>query len=354
MKHFAVARPARAIVAVLAMSLWLVSCNRQREQVYQEEFFAFGTLVSVSLYGVDKDLAGKAVAAINEDFNYMHRTWQPWEAGPLARVNQLLALQGTFSVPPSVRPLTLQARELSRASGGLFNPAIGRLIKLWGFSQEPPPSGPPPDPKAIAALVAAKPSMDDLAIDGVEMRAINPAVALDFGAYAKGYGVDRAIEHLRELGVENAIVNAGGDLRAIGSKGGRPWRIGIRNPRGEGILASVNVTGDESVFTSGDYERFYEYQGKRYHHIIDPRTGYPARGVSSVTVIHSNAAVADAAATALFIAGVKDWPAVAKAMGVNQVMLVDAQGRIYMSKAMVPRIHFEATPAPAVTVSEAS
>ena len=141
--------------------------------------------------------------------------------------------------------------------------------------------------------------------------------------------------------VENAIINAGGDLRVIGQHGNRPWRIGIRHPRESRILASIEVSGDTSVFTSGDYERFFEVDGQRYHHIIDPRTGYPASSTTSVTIIHSNAATADAAATALFVAGPDQWPSTARNMGIRYVMLIDKQGTIHMNPAMQSRIHFE-------------
>jgi thiamine biosynthesis lipoprotein len=164
-------------------------------------------------------------------------------------------------------------------------------------------------------------------------------VKLGFGAFAKGTAVDAAIDALRAQGVDNAIINIGGDLRAIGSHGERPWVIGIRHPRQEGrMLASVAVQNDESVFTSGDYERYFSYEGKRYPHILDPRTGYPAREVISVTVIHQNAARADAAATALLVAGL-DWPQIAASMGIDRVMLMRADGQIEMSPAMAEHVN---------------
>ncbi len=193
--------------------------------------------------------------------------------------------------------------------------------------------------------------MDDLILDGGQLRSTNPAAQLDFGAIAKGYGVDLAIARLRELGIQNAIINAGGNLRAIGKHGDRPWRIGIRNPRGEGVLASIETHGDESILTSGDYERFYEYQGKRYHHIIDPRNGYPATGVISVTVIADDAATADAASTALFVAGPQRWHEIVKKLGITQVMLIDDKGRMVVTPAMAKRIRFEVDPPPNVTVT---
>ena len=259
----------------------------------------------------------------------------------------------SFASGPAILPLLRRATELSRQSGGLFNPAIGQLIALWGFASDQPPHGPPPDAKAIAALVQSQPRMEDIQIDGNKLRSRNSAVRLDFGAFAKGYAVDRAIELLQQAGVHNAIVNAGGDLRAIGRHGERPWRIGIRDPRGAGVLASVEVAGDESVFTSGDYERFFDWQGKRYDHIIDPRSGYPAEGLSSVTVFAHQADLADAAATALTVAGPdpRHWLPVARAMGVTGVMLVAEDGRVQMTPGIRERIHFELSPAPTVEVS---
>ena len=335
----------------IAAGLLLSSCSRS-PGVYYEQFLGFGTLIEVKVWGVDEKTGQQAVAAIADDIKYMHQTWHAWKPSSLSRVNQLLPSQEKFSIGPSVIPLIKRATELADLSGNRFNPAIGQLIRLWGFASDDLPQGPPPSAEAIQKLLAQNPSMQDLVLDGVELKTNNPAVQLDFGGFAKGYAVDMAIEHLKELGITNAIVNAGGDLRAIGKHGDRAWRVGIRNPRGEGVLASVDIQGDESVFTSGDYERYYEYQGKRYHHIVDPHRGYPAQGVTSVTVFDSRADRADAAATAIFVAGVGEWFEVAKAMGVGGVMLVAADGSIHMTPNLKDRIYFDVKPAPDITYSE--
>lgn len=191
--------------------------------------------------------------------------------------------------------------------------------------------------------------MSKLVLEDDQLSSDNPDVLIDVGGYAKGYAVDQAIDQLRHMGINNAIVNAGGDLRAIGSKGKKSWRIGIRHPRQPGVIASLETHGDESVFTSGDYERYFEYQGQRYHHIIDPRIGRPAQNTSSVTIIHRDAISADAAATAVFIAGPEQWRETARAMGIDEVMLIDQQGVIYMTEAMTRRVHFE-TDTPAKTI----
>jgi len=177
-------------------------------------------------------------------------------------------------------------------------------------------------------------------------------VALDLGAYAKGYAVDVAIEALRKRGIHNAIVNAGGNLRLIGSKGKRPWRIGVRDPRGAGVIASLEAGNDEAVITSGDYERYFDYQGQRYHHIIDPRSGYPARGAIATTIIARDGLSADVASTALLIAGPDHWRETARALGIEEAMLIDDKGVVHITRALMQRIHFEKEPAPRIDVVE--
>jgi thiamine biosynthesis lipoprotein len=329
----------RAYLAALSLLLLLAGC-KQGQPVYNTRFLAFGTLVDLSIIGVTRDNAEEASRALEKDFAFMHQAWHAWDPGPLGRVNQLIAKGDAFSVPPSVLPLIKLGQRFADQSEQLFNPAVGKLVKLWGFHSDSPECRPPPDPAVIAALVKAKPEMSDLKLDGIQMRSSNPSVQLDFGAFGKGYGIDQAIAHLRELGIHNAIVNAGGDLRAIGDRDGRPWRIAIRNPDGGGVFAIIEVSGDESVFTSGNYERNFIYEGKTYHHIIDPRTGYPAQGSRSVTVLYENAVTADAAATALFVAGPEKWYQVAKNMGLKYVLLVDDSDAVHMTPAMAQRVQF--------------
>jgi thiamine biosynthesis lipoprotein len=340
---------------VLLVGVILVAGCSARPATYHEQLLVFGTVVDIQLWGVGEAKGQRLVSRLAEDFEYMHRTWHAWHPGALGRVNTLLAAGKPFSVAPSILPLIKRGTELSQRSGGLFNPAIGNLIALWGFASDEPPKGPPPSEEAIHAILDQHPSMADIQLDGIKAQGHNPALKLDFGAFAKGYAVDRAIEVLREAGIQDAVVNAGGDLRAIGRHGDRPWRVGIRHPRQPGIIASVEVEGDESVFTSGDYERYFDWQGKRYDHIIDPRSGYPAHGLSSVTVFTQQADLADAAATAIFVAGPKvaDWLPVARAMGITGAMLVDEQGVVQITPGIRERIHFEPETLPTIIVSGA-
>lgn len=341
-----------ALTGLLSVML-LCSCERHTPPATEKEtFVAMGTLVEVTLYNVPREQQAVIMPAIRKDLDYFDHALHAWHQGSLGRVNQLMSAGGEFSGNPSVILLLTKAQELSAQSNGLFNPAIGQLIKAWGYHSDEPPQGPPPDDATIKQLLALKPSMQDFTIKGVRINNTNPAIQFDLGAIGKGYAVEQLAIKLKSLGVQHMLIGAAGDIKAIGQHGERPWQIGIRHPRAAGVIASTTLHDGEAISTSGDYERFYEYIGKRYHHIIDPRTGYPADKSISVTVIHGDAVVADAAATALFIAGPSEWPTIAKQMGVTQVMLIDLQGKVYLSRAMQARLKFEVEPPPIIEIVE--
>jgi len=338
---------ARFSIFLVIVSL-LAACQRPVPE-YRETQYLFGTLVEFTIRGVEPSQAQLAVTAVGEDFQRMHNDWHAWKPGELSRLNQQLADGEFHSVSPFLLPLIEQAGVLATQSDDLFNPAIGQLVKLWGFHSDELPTGPPPPRDAVLALVEKQPRMVDILIDGDRVRSRNPAVSLDFGGFAKGAALDLAMQRLRSMGIHNAIINAGGDLNVIGSHGDRPWKVGVRHPQGEGVLAAVELRDGEAIYTSGNYERYREHEGVSYSHIIDPRSGMPVRHVASVTVIDNVGARADAAATALSVAGPKDWYRIARQMGLKYVMLVDEQGGVHMNPAMAERVLFEtALPQPAV------
>lgn len=337
----AISRPLYAPVIGLLLIAALIGCSAADDPTHHREFLVFGTLVELTIYGVDADTARKAGDLIEWETLDMHRRWHAWEPGELQRLNTQLAAGRDYRAPADILALVSEANRLSVLSHGLFNPTIGQLVDLWGFHADEYDGFNPPTASAVQSLVEQHPSATDITIDKQTIRSGNPAVRYDLGGIAKGYAIDRMMERMTAMGIRNAMLNTGGDLRAIGQPGGRPWRIGIRHPRKAGaVLATIELDGDASVFTSGDYERFYEADGRRYHHIIDPRSGYPVTGTSSVTVIHSLATTADAAATALFVAGPKEWPAIAAAMGIEQVLRVDHEGTIFITPAMQKRVTF--------------
>lgn len=332
-----------AIGCLLSIAL-LTSCTSPSTQVKHAQLVALGTVVDVTLWDVSEEQASAAVAAVRESMNEVNDRWHAWHPSDLSNINAHLARGEPAPVDPPTAALLAKAKSLALASGERFNPAIGHLIGLWGFAADEPPTGPPPPTQDVAALVGQAPSLAHLAIENGAVRSTNAQVKIDMGGFAKGVAVDAAIERLQRLGIRDAIVNAGGDLRAIGSKGGQPWRVGIRNPRGNGVIAAIEVKDDETVFTSGDYERYFEYEGQRYHHIINPATGYPSQGTMSVTVLHGDATTADAAATALVVAGSLHWREVARNMGVRHVMLITSEFDVYLTGPMAERVRFTIEP----------
>ncbi|WP_038054827.1 FAD:protein FMN transferase [Thioalkalivibrio sp. ALJ1] len=316
-------------------ALLLTACGREEPDTEALGFYAFGTLVDLTLYPAGQYDIEAIEAAVQEELEVLHQSWHAWEPGSLGRTNELLALQGEFSAPPSVLPLIERGREMEALSDGLFNPALGKLIAAWGFHQDEP-EGPPPDQETLDDLLDDPPSMKDIERNGVRLRGTHPDLQLDFGGLAKGLAVERVLELLEELGVEAAIFNAGGDLMTLGRPQGRPWRVGIRHPHG-GTLGSIELEAGEALFTSGDYERGYEWEGERIHHVIDPRTGRPSQGIESATVLHHDPALADAAATTLMIAGPDAWLEYAQKMGIEHALVV-LDDRIEATPGLAERV----------------
>lgn len=328
----------------------LASCQSQQKE-FHHSTLSFGTIIDITLYDVDAELADKIFNNLDHDFKLQHDAWTPWAASSLSRVNMLIPTMKKFSVGPSIIPLIQESFALAEATDHLYNPAIGKLINLWSFHKHEQPDIRPPSAKLIQQLVSNNPNLSNLKLNGIQLESTNADVQLNFGAFAKGYAIDLAMQYLKESGVKHAIINTGGDLKALGRHGDRPWRIGIRHPRKDALIASIETQREESIFTSGDYERFYIHKGKRYHHILDPRTGYPSQGTQSVTVIHTNSGLADAAATALFIAGPEQWIKIAKQLNLKQVMLIDNEGNIHVTPEMQNRLQFESEIAATLIVS---
>lgn len=333
---------------LLSFALLLGACGKE-PPAYQEQAYVFGTLVDVSIYGEDEARARAAAGDVLHEFQRLHDKLHAWQPGELSALNAALARGESKAVSPELSAMLQDAARLSRQSGGAFNPAIGGLIALWGFqSDEFKPQL--PDEKQIAALVASNPQMGDLvflpspASGGDEfVRSRNKAVRLDLGGYAKGYALDRAAALLRERGIRNALVNIGGNIIALGRHGERAWRVGIQHPRKSGAIASLELHDGEAIGTSGDYQRYFELDGKRYCHLIDPRTGHPAQGVQAVTILTRGpraGILSDAASKPLFLAGADGWRAAARQMALPEAMLVDAQGGIHLTAALHKRLEF--------------
>jgi thiamine biosynthesis lipoprotein len=330
----------RLAVFALLFSGLLSACGK--EPLYQEQGYVFGTLVEVSIYGDNEAHARQAIASVMHEFQRLHNELHAWQPSELSELNKAFARGESKAVTPELAAMLQDSTKLSIKSKGLFNPSIGNLIQLWGFQADDfkPVQ---PDEKRIAQLVATNPQMSDITIEQGRASSRNRAVQLDMGGYAKGYALDRAAILLKQQGINNALINIGGNILAIGQKGSHPWRVGIQHPRKSGALAALELHDGEAIGTSGDYQRYFMLGDRRFCHLIDPRNGHPMQGVEAVTILtHGiNAGLlSDGSSKPLFISGVSGWRAAAANMGLNEAMLVDEQGVIHITGDLQKRLEF--------------
>lgn len=330
---------ARLVFLAIVVSL-LSACAKA--PLHQQESFVFGTRVEILIAGLDEAQARPAAAAVLREFDRLHRTYHAWQPSELSALNAAIAAGKTLLVSPEMASLIADAQRLSRLGDALFDPGIGGLIRLWGFqSEEFKPVL--PDPAALAAWRTAQPGIADLRLDGLQVSSRNRAVALDFGGYLKGVALDRAAAILHARGVNNALINIGGNVMALGTKNGQHWRVGIQHPRQPGPLATLELNDGEAIGTSGDYQRYFELNGRRYCHLLDPRNGEPVMHTRALTVLITPrpeaGTLSDMASKPLFIAGT-GWPALAKKLAVEQVLRIDAEGRVQVSAALYRRLEF--------------
>ncbi len=329
-------------ITVALLAYLLTSCDNQKSKVSVHQLWVFGTLVEINVWADDAQHIQPAINEISETFNDMHHQWHAWKPGRLTEINQALRSGKTVHLAKEELSFIQQTISFSRQSQYLFNPAIGELIHLWGFhSDEYPILTPPPTEQEIQALTTQNITVENLNINDQSISSNNTNIWLDFGGIAKGYAIDIAVGILHKHQIKNAIINAGGDLRSIGSKGGiknkSPWRVAIQSPNDRSMVAEITINGDESVFTSGNYQRYKEFNGQRYAHIIHPETGLPVDNIISATVIATNGITADAAATALVVAGMQ-WPEIAKSMQIDQALIINEHQQCYGTKAMISRL----------------
>jgi thiamine biosynthesis lipoprotein len=327
-------------LVLLLLALQLAACGK--EPLYQEQAYVFGTQVDVTIYGESDAKARQAVVLVMQEFQRLHDMLHAWKPSELSGLNTAIAQGKSRQVSPELAMMLKDAARVSAQSDGLFNPAIGGLIQAWGF-QADDFKAVLPDEKKIAALVKANPQMSDLVIDFTNVKSRNRSVKIDLGGYAKGYALDRAAAILKQQGIHNALINIGGNVMALGTHGSRAWRVGIQHPRKPGPLATLELHDGEAIGTSGDYQRYFELDGKRYCHLIDPRNGHPVQGVEAVTILtrgeHAGL-LSDASSKPLFVSGLQGWLGYARKMQLDEALLIDARGVVHLTAAMQKRLKF--------------
>ena len=339
------------LVALVCAAGLLAGCSRER--LHQQESYVFGTRVEVLTWDASEDRSRAAVAEVLREFDRLHRAYHAWEPSELTALNDAIAAgRKDIPVSPELAAMLTDAKTIAATGDELFDPALGALIALWGFHTDTFKAV-TPDPAKLAATIAAHPQMADLSIAGNRVTSRNPAVQLDLGGYGKGYALDRAAAILKARGVTNALINIGGNVLALGSKGDQPWRVGIQHPREPRPLATLPLRDGEAIGTSGDYQRFFELDGERYCHLLDPRTGRPARGTQAVTVLvtprpHAGT-LSDAASKPVYLGGER-WREYAGRFGIDHALRVDAAGRIEVTRALQSRLQFGQDLKPAAVI----
>jgi len=312
-----------ALCAALAVVALLAGCHQQ-PAAHSYTSIQMDTVVEVTLNGVAERRARALAQEVFALFDRVEREMSRYRDDSTVSAIDRNAPRWT-PISPDLATVLREAVRVAALSRGTFDPTIGAVSGLWGFGDE---GGHIPEAEALKAALATV-GYPRLVVQQKRARLLYPGTRLDLGGIAKGFAVDRAAELLAKAGVKGAIVNAGGDIRVLGERpGGGPWHIGIQHPRDpEALLTRLDLT-DTAVVTSGDYERYFIEDGIRYHHILDPKSGQPARGCQSVTVVTQSAMTGDALATAAFVLGPERGMALLKRAGVARAIIVDAKGGI--------------------------
>ncbi len=286
-----------------------------------------GTRVSVDLWHADEARGRELVQIVLDEYRRIDEGMSTYkDDSELSRVNRDAA---TMPVPVSDELFELLRRALafSASSEGAFDITYESVGYLYDFRSAARPSAGDIETR-LSAINHAHVQLDP------EARTVafaQQGVRVNLGGIAKGYAVERGAALLREAGVEHAMLNAGGDTRVLGDRRGQPWIIGIRHPRVADAVVTRLPLEDEAISTSGDYERFFEENGRRYHHILNPRTGEPTEGVLSVTVIGPDATLTDGLSTAVFVMGARRGLALIDRTDGYEAIVVEANGQLSYS-----------------------
>ncbi|HSJ07422.1 MAG TPA: FAD:protein FMN transferase [Longimicrobiales bacterium] len=310
-EHVSGRGPSRREFLVLGAGVFAVSAvgaGFRRQRLVRRTVPVMGTIAEVAVVSRDEVAAHQAITAAVDELHAVERAMTRFNArSDIGRAN-LHAHAGPVAVTAATAAVVAESLRWAAADGGRFDPCIGRASELWDVAHrtEPPVPG---DVRRLAGRGLYR-GLELGTRGGSSVLVYNdPDIGLDLGGIAKGYGVDRAVAALRDWGITNALVNAGGDLYAMGTNAeGDPWRVGIRSPADPTRLAGTFPLSDRAVATSGDYEQYFDHAGRRYHHLLDPETAAPRTGSGhSITVAAESCMTADAAATAVF--GLDDVPA---------------------------------------------
>ena len=326
------------LTCILCLGLFFItSCSKPESSAHRRSQFLMGTLVEISVYEKDKDLAQLAIQNAFDEIQRMEKLMSTHiPTSEISQINQSAGLR-TVSVSPEVLEVIRRALYWAEQTDGALDVSIGPVHELWDFDGDHPAL---PDKNTLAQELL-KVDYRKIQIESQTVFLMDKGMRLHLGAIAKGYAVDQAINILQDSNIRHALINAGGDLKTLGKRPDQTaWKIGLQHPRRpESILASFSLT-EKAVATSGDYQKYFDHEGIRYHHILNPKTGYPVTGVMSATVVAKTVMDADSLSTALFVMGAKKGLAFIDSLKDAEGLIMNQDKSPHLSQGMADLKNF--------------
>ena len=326
-----------AVVIILGIIIFTILniVNQESIQKYSKTELLLDTVFDITVFTEDEAEGNRLLREAFNEVRALEKTFSRFVSGSeVDEINQN-AGEGSVEVRSDMLKVIKSGIYFGEITEGSFDITIAPLMELWGFGTGKQRVPSQEEIEEILPLVDYR----EIQLDEQRFTVYLPQeeMSLDLGGIAKGYIVDRIVQYLESQNVELATVNAGGDIRVIGTReDGTPWRIGIRNPRNsnEQDITAVIPIVDQAVVTSGDYERFFTSDGKRYHHILDPHNGFPAAKVISVTIVAEECITADALSTAVFVLGPQKGMELVESLSGVEGLIIDNQEKLHVSSGL--------------------
>jgi len=303
-----------------------------------ETRMAMGSELRLTAWTTDEAAARAAFKEVFDEFDRLENLMSVWREG--SDVLRLNAAAGgdPVAVSPEVIDVLTLARQIGEWTGGKFDVSFGALSGLWRFDHDQDNRVPDADAVRARLPLVAYEHVELYARAGTA-RLARPGMSVHLGGIGKGYAVDRGAARLRAHGLTDFLIQSGGDLYVGGRPEGRPWRLGIQDPRGPANQSfAVLELSDGTLSTSGDYERFFFHEGRRYHHILDPDRGEPATASRSATIVSNQAVLADALSTGVFILGPERGMALIERLPDVEGIIVGADNEVLVSSGLAPHV----------------
>ena len=328
----------RYIIISYIIIFFIISCSTSDRTITLSKQL-LGTTVTITVIS-DQVVGTKAIYAAFDEISRIERDLSIYRPeSRLSNVNSE-AYAKPVKIDDEILDLIKFSVDISKKTGGAFDITSASMGRLWNYRND---EFIPPASAAVKKILPAF-NYKNILIDEDKktIRFLNPLTKIGLGGIAKGYATKRAVDVLKDFGIKDGIVACAGDIHVFGNNRGRPWDVGLKHPREDSLIGTINLNSNESISTSGDYERFKFYEGKRFHHIIDPKTGCPSEsGLISVTVICSDPSFADAYATAIFVMGLNNSKEFLKRENDISVILIDEDLTIYVSDSLKDRVILE-------------